>query len=61
MNKIFTFSALLVSGAILGTIAGKLNNNDTLRLRRSNLSTNIKSVKNFIKKTEDDDLNQYFI
>ncbi len=60
MNKIFTFSSLVLSGILLGSIAGRYANMDSIKLKRSNLSKNAKSVKNFMKKSEDE-MNQYFI
>jgi len=61
MNKIFTFSSLLLSGVVLGSIAGRINGTETFKLKRSNVSKNIKSVKSYIHKNEDDDFDQYFI
>jgi len=61
MNKIFTFSALLLSGALIGSIAGRFTSSESLKFKRGNVSKNIKSVKNFIKKTDDEEMNQYFI
>ncbi len=62
MNKLFTFSSLLVSGVLLGSIAGRFTNSETFKIKRPNIANNIKSVKDFISKNNDEDeYDQYFI
>ena len=64
MNKVFKISSLVLSGALIGVIAGKITNNDTVKVKRSSFTKNVKSVKNYLKKsdsTDGEDINQYFV
>jgi len=64
MNKVFTISSIVLSGALLGVIAGKMRNNDSLKVKKSSFAKNVKSVKNYLLKvnnTDNEDENQYFV
>jgi len=61
MNKLFTFSSLLLSGILLGSIAGRINTNEVFKSKRGTLTNKTKNVKNFLKRGEEEDINQYFI
>lgn len=61
MNKLFTFSSLLLSGILLGSLAGRISTNDVLKVKRNNITKNSNDVKNYLKRTEEDENNHYFI
>lgn len=65
MNKFFTFSSLLLSGVLLGSLAGRITTNEVLKAKRSNItkSSNNNNVKNYLKRpeAEEEDINHYFI
>lgn len=65
MNKVFKISSLLISGVVVGAVAGRIASNEILtRSKKSNFAKSIKNVKNFLKKTDHKDsenIDQYFI
>lgn len=65
MNKVFKISSLLLSGVVVGAVAGRIATNEILvRSKRSNFAKSIRSVKGFWRKSDNkdlDNLDQYFI
>lgn len=63
MNKFFTFSSLLLSGMLLGSLAGRISTADVLKGKRSNVTRNSNNAKNYLKRpgADEEDINHYFI
>lgn len=45
----------------MGSIAGRINTNEVFKSKRGTLTNKTKNVKNFLKRSEEEDVNQYFI
>jgi len=64
MNKVFRISSFILSGALIGVVAGKIATSEITKFRRAGITKNVKSVKNMLKSTKqhtDENLDEYFI